>query len=112
GDHLLCQVTNRELIRISAVHRSGNLVGGIHQTDDSADQIIDKAKRTRLLSVSVDCYVLVIEGLNDKIRHDTTVIRLHARSVSIENSQYLDFQIVLPPIVEKQRFGATLAFII
>src|SRR5262245_6652880 len=37
---------------------------------------------------------------------------MHARAVSIENTRYLDTQIVLPLILEEQRLGAALAFII
>src|SRR5258708_4672830 len=37
---------------------------------------------------------------------------MHARAVGIEDSRYLDFKAVLPMIVEEQRFGATLAFIV
>src|SRR5262249_8301821 len=112
GDYPLRQVTNRELVRIPAVDRSGNVIRGPHQADHPIYQIVDKAERTRLLSISVDGYGLIVKSLDDEIGHDTAVVRLHARSVSIEDAQYLDFQIVLASVVEKQGFRAAFAFII
>jgi hypothetical protein len=37
---------------------------------------------------------------------------VHARAISIEDAGDADFKLVLPEIVEEQRLGAALAFII
>ena len=37
---------------------------------------------------------------------------MHARSIGIEDARNLDFQPVLAMIIEKERFGATLALVV
>ena len=73
-DHLSRQVENRELIWIAAINRSGDCIRRLHQSDHPANQIVDKAERARLLTVSVDGYGLIVEGLNNEIRNDATII--------------------------------------
>src|SRR5260370_12495986 len=64
------------------------------------------------MAVAVNCDALVAQGLDDEVRHDTTVIGSHAWTVGIENSCHLDAQVVLATIVEEQSFCTTLAFIV
>src|SRR5204863_2051822 len=83
-----------------------------HQSRERVDQIVDVAKRAGLPAIAVDRDVTSKQRLDDKIGHDPTIVWMHARAVSIENSRHLDAQAMLAPIVEKQRFGATLALVI
>src|SRR5260370_8376523 len=64
------------------------------------------------MAVAVNCDALVSQGLDDEVRHDTTVIGSHAWTVGIKNSCHLDAQVVLATIVEEQSFCTTLAFIV
>jgi hypothetical protein len=48
-----------------------------------------------------------LERLNDEIRHDAAVVRVHARAVSIEDPCHLYPQLVLSIIVKEKRLSAT-----
>src|SRR5262249_1009450 len=48
----------------------------------------------------------------DEARYDAPVVWVHPRAISVENPSNLDPQLVLTPIVEEQRFGTTLAFVV
>jgi hypothetical protein len=52
------------------------------------------------------------KDLNDKVGYHTPVIRVHAWTISVEDSRHFDGQPVLAPIVEKQGFSASLSFIV
>ena len=52
------------------------------------------------------------QSLNNEIRHHSAVIGMHAGPVGVEDPRDLDTQSVLAPIVEKQRLGTALAFIV
>ena len=65
-----------------------------------------------LFRSAVDRDVTAHQRLHDEVRHHAPVVRMHARTVGVEDARYLDAQLVLAPVVEKQRLGAALAFII
>jgi hypothetical protein len=64
------------------------------------------------VTVSVHGDVTVEQSLHNKVRHDTPVVRVHTRAISVEYPGDFDPQIVLSPIIEKQRLRTTLAFVI
>ena len=103
---------NRELDRIAEIDRAGDIVAGRHQPHQAVDQIVDIAERARLRAVAIDRDVVAEQRLHDEIRHHAAVVRVHARAVGVEDARDLDAQLVLAPIVEEQRLGAALAFVV
>ena len=97
---------------IADIHRSCEIVVGIHAAHERLDQVIHIAERPGLRTVTIDRDVLAAQGLNDEIRNHPPVIGMHTGSVGIENSGNLDAQSVLAPVVEEQSFGAALALIV
>ncbi len=65
-----------------------------------------------MIAVAVEGDRLVAQCLDDEVRHDPPVIRVHARPVGIEDPHDADAQMVLAVIVEEQRLGAALAFVV
>ena len=86
--------------------------GDLHQPHEAVDQIVDVAKRARLASIAIDGNRLPLQGLHDEIRHDAPVVGVHARPVGVEDARDLDLEFMLAMIIEEQRLGAALAFII
>ena len=85
---------------------------GPHQPHQAIDEVVDVAERARLGAVAVDRNIASEQRLDDEVRNDPAVMRMHARPIGIEDARDLDAQFVLPPIVEEQRFRAALAFIV
>ena len=52
------------------------------------------------------------QRLDDEVRHHAAVVGMHARAVGVEDARDLDAHFVLPPVVEEQRLGAALAFVV
>jgi hypothetical protein len=73
----------------------------IHHPDEAFNHIIYIAKRSGLLTISVDCDVLSLKRLNDEIAHYATVIGVHAWAVGIEDPDHLNLKLVLSPVVKK-----------
>src|SRR5262245_30026564 len=111
-DDDLRELTNREFLRVSKVYRSDNPVAGFHQPNQTFDEIVHVAERTRLPAVAVDRDVVVSQCLNDKIRYHAAVVGVHARPVCIEDSRHLYAQLVLAVVIEEQSFSTALALVI
>ncbi|MNE60853.1 hypothetical protein D3C80_1560260 [compost metagenome] len=62
--------------------------------------------------VTVDGDVLILQRLDDEVRHNAPVITTHARSVSVEDAANLDIYAKTAVIIEKQRLCAALSFVI
>src|SRR5271165_4452080 len=77
---------------------------------DRRHEVIHVAKRSGLTSISVDRERLIAEGLNDKIRDDSTIVEVHSRAIGVENSGNLDLHLILAMVVKKECFGASLPF--
>ena len=90
------------------VNSSGDSMG----PDDGVDHIVHVAERSRLTAVSEHGNGLVAKGLDDECRYHAAVVGHHARAVRVEYTGHLDAKLVLPPVVEKQGFGAPLAFVV
>ena len=84
----------------------------VHQTHKSLNEVIDITKRTRLSAVAVNGQILALQGLHNEIGNHPTIIRQHARTIGVENTDYPNINIVLAVIIEKQGLGTTLALII
>ena len=55
---------------------------------------------------------LLPQRLHDEVRNDAPVVGVHARPISVEYARDLDLEAVLAVVIEEQRLGAALAFII
>ena len=78
----------------------------------SIDQITDILKGSGLISFSVDGQGFALQGLNDKIGNDTTIIGMHARTKGIENPRDTDVDLVLILVGIHHGFGDTFALVI
>jgi hypothetical protein len=111
-DHHFRQLPNGEFPGIAQIDRPGHAIRGGHQPDEAFDQIVDEAERPGLVAVAVDRYRFVAQGLHDEVGHDPAVMGMHARPIGVEDAGDPDIEVVLTVIVEEQRFGAALAFVV
>ena len=103
--------TNGEFGWIAEIDRAGAALPAVHEAQEAVDEIVDKAERAGLRTVAIDRDGLP-QGLDDEIGNDAAVVRAHARAVGIEDAADLDLDAVVPVVVEEQRFGAALAFVV
>src|SRR5205807_1820559 len=97
---------------IPQIDRPSEIIRRIHQPEQRVDEVIDVAKGTRLLTLAVNGDGLAPQGLDDEIRYDSAIVRVHSRTISVENPGHLDSQLMLAVIIEKQRFCAALSFVV
>ena len=101
-----------EFFGIAEIDRAGEGLGGVHGEHEAADHVVDVAEGAGLAAVAVDGDVLVPERLHDEVGDDAPVVRVHARPVGVEDAHDLDVDRVLAVIVEEQRLGDALAFVV
>ena len=107
-----CQFPDSELARIACVDRTGEIVGGVHQSHNDLYQVIHIAERARLAAIAVEGNRFVLQGLHNKIRDHTAIVWMHVRPVCVEDTGYLDAEPMLAMVVEEQRLCATLALVV
>ena len=105
----LCYVV---LLRIAQIHRPKKLSWGIHQSNDPIQKIVDEAKRASLRPLSIDSNRLIFERLDDEVRNDSAIIRMHSRPIGIEDARHFNGDLVLAMEVEKERLGAPFPLIV
>jgi hypothetical protein len=76
----LGKLEDGELVGRSNV--DGTRVGSVHQQDKTVDQVVDVLERSGLGTVTVNGHVLTLEGLDDEVGNNTTVVRVHPGSES------------------------------
>ena len=91
---------------------SGKSADEIHEEHQPLYKIVDKTERSCLRAVTIDRDRFVLQGLYDEIRNHPSVIRVHFRSVGIEDARDSDLEIVLAVIVVEERLRAALALVI
>lgn len=107
-----CQFPDSELARIACVDRTGEVVGGVHQSHKGLYEVIHIAERARLATIAIEGNRFVLQSLHDKIGDHTAIVWMHVRPVSVEDAGYLDAEPVLAMVVEEQRLGASLALVV
>src|SRR6202012_775084 len=55
---------------------------------------------------------IALQRLDNEVRHDAPIVRMHARAVGVEDARDADAQLVLAVIIEEQGRGAALAFVV
>lgn len=82
------------------------------QSEQAIDQIVDKAERTRLLSISDDREWLPVDGLMDECRNDAPIIPSHSRPIGIEDPGNAGINLVSPPPCMGGYLGESLGFVV
>ncbi len=109
---LLCRFEDGYLLRVSEVYRPGEVIRRLHQPDQPVHHVVDIAERTGLGPVPVDRDRLSSQGLEDEVRDDPAVIRVHARAVGVEDPGHLDLQAVLAVIIEEEGLRAPFPLVV
>ena len=65
-----------------------------------------------MISIPINRNVFSLQGLNNKITDDASVIDGHARSVGIEDADDFGVDGILPAVIHHQAFSGSLAFIV
>lgn len=110
-EHEFCQLEHGELTRVAKVHRTDNLLL-LHEAHESLDEIVDIAEGAGLGTLTVNREILTLQGLNDEVGDDASIVWKHARTVGIENTDDTDIDAVFAMIVKEERLGRTLPLII
>ena len=88
------------------------LLRELHVLAKRVDEVVAVLERTRLTAVAVDRDVLVAKRLHDEVRDHTAVLRMHARSVGIEDAHHPRVDIELANTVRNQRLAHSFAFVV
>ena len=111
-DNQFSQFPDGELTGISDVHRSVKVFRPVHHRLKGIQEIVAVAERTRLATVSVDRDRLAGQRLSDEVADHPTVIRMHPRTIGIEDANDPNIDFVLAVVIEHQRLGGPLAFVV
>ena len=84
----------------------------IHEQHQPLYKIVDKTERSCLRAVAINRDRFVLQSLYDEIRNHPPVIRVHFRSIGIEDARDADLEIVLAVIVVEERLRTALALVI
>lgn len=106
------EFANGEFVGVAEVDRSRKIGSFIDHSQEALDEVVDVAEAARLLAVAVDRDRLTLQRLDDEIRHHAPVVGMHSRAIGVEDAHDLDVEFVLAVIVEEQRLGAALAFVV
>lgn len=97
---------------VAGANVDGSGLVTVHEEDQTINQIVDVLERSSLVSITVDSHVLTLEGLNDKVGDDSTVVRVHSRTESVEDSGNSDLDIVLSHVTVGQSLGDSLTLVV
>ena len=92
-----------------AVARSRRSAGRNESGPQRMESIMPRQSGSRL---AVERDVTAEQRLNNEVRDHAAIVRVHPRTVGVEDPCDLDRQIVLPTVIEEQGFGATLALVV
>src|SRR5262249_30985232 len=99
-----------DLGRITEVHGLGKV--GMKQTDDSLDEVGNKAEAARLLALTVDGQGFAHERLSHEVRKHATVVEPHAGTVRVENADDPRLHRVEAVVSHRDGFGKPLSFVV
>ena len=110
-EHEFCQLEHGELTRIAEVHGTDDLLL-LHEAHESLDEIIDIAEGAGLGPLAINSEILTLQGLNDKVGDDASIVVEHARTVGIENTDDTNIDAILAMIVKEERLSRALPLVI
>lgn len=99
------------LAGVTQVHRPNGFIV-VHQTIETFNHVGNVAERAGLLTVTVDGQGLATQGLNNKVRNDTTIVLKHAGTVGVENSSDANLHSILTEEVEEECLSNPFALIV
>ena len=111
-DDLLGQLGDRELARVSEIHRSDEIILRLHHADHALDQVVAVAERASLAAVAENGDVFTVQRLANEVRDHASVERMHSRSVRVEDAHDPDVDAIHPMVVHEQRLGGPFAFVV
>src|SRR5207253_2041235 len=103
-------VPHGALLGVAEVHGRGHAIV-LHERHEPAHEVIDVTEAARLRAVAIDSERAAGERLHDEVADDATVVRIHARSVGVEDAR--DAHVEPATLkVHHQGLGAALAFVV
>ena len=105
------QFLDGELARVAQVHRADHIIVR-HKRYEPVDQVVHITKRARLLAIAINGDVFAAQGLHDEIRHHASIVGMHTRTIGVEQACHANVEAILAMVIEKQSFGAALAFVV
>ena len=84
----------------------------VHEEDKTINQIVNILERSSLLSVTVDGHVLTLEGLDDEVGNDSSVVWVHSGTESVEDSSDSNLDVVLSHVTVRKGLGDSLTLIV
>jgi hypothetical protein len=99
-----------EFMRGTNVDRSG--LGTVHEQDQTVDQVVNVLEGSGLGTVTVNGHVFTLQGLDDEVGDDSTIVRVHSGTKGVEDSGDSDVDTVLSLVTVGQGLGDSLAFVV
>ncbi len=94
-----CNVEHRSFIRVpNVVWSRGESV--IHHCGEPAKEVVNIAETSSLGAVSVYCEWLGIEGCDNHVANNSSVVGSHLGAIGIKDPCNLDFGAVVPLVVK------------
>lgn len=104
------EVVDGVFVRVADI--DWHVVVAIHELDQSIDQIVDVLEAAGVCAISVYCDVLVLEGLDDEVRHDASIVGVHSGTEGVENTSDANFNVVLAFVGVHHSFCDALSLIV
>src|SRR5438105_1348879 len=82
------------------VHRTDEAGLVVHHAHESVDEVVNVAETARLLTVAINGDIGAVQRLGYEIAHDTTIARMHPRTVRVEDPDDANVHPVLTVVVE------------
>jgi hypothetical protein len=107
---LVRKVEDRLLVRVADVDGRG--VVGIHELDEAADEVRDLLEGARLRALALNRERLALERLDDEVRDDAAVVRVHARAKRVEDARDAHLNALLLRLDVAERLRDALALVL
>ena len=110
-EYKLSQLKHGEFTGVPEVHGTDDLLL-LHEAHESLDKIVDIAEGAGLGPLAINSEILTLQGLNDEVGDNASIIGQHARTIGVENTDHSDIDAVFTVIVKEERLGCTLPFVV
>ena len=108
----LRQRRDGRFLGVAEIDRSRRRIVERHIGEQPVHQVVHIAEGPGLPAVAGQCEGPAEQRLDDEIGHHAPIGRVHPGAVGVEDARDPDIDAVLAVVVEKQRLGAALAFVI
>lgn len=110
--HNCRQLPNSEFSGVSQIDRPEKACFIIHHPYHAFNEIVDVLERSRLFPFPVDGDGIAPQRLADEVGYDPAVVRVHERTVCVENADDADVRSFMAMVIEHEAFRATLSLIV